>query len=128
MSTCGGDGGSSEGANNSGSSTDTSTPSQPQYSEPTKDVVDANALGFYDYDAMSSTRAIRSVLTGSFQGMVQFAQAQVVDSNSSTNGANHKWSMLTPNTNLILSYLKPKNLAVLANEKFRSFTFVEGHI
>jgi hypothetical protein len=60
---CGGDGGSSEGVNNSGSSTDTTIPSQPQYPEPTKDVVDANALGFYD--AMSSTRAIRSALTGS---------------------------------------------------------------
>lgn len=79
LSACGGGGGSSEGANNSGSSTDTTTPSQPQYLEPTKDVVDGNALGFYDYDAMSSTRTIRSDLTGSFQGMVQFAQAHVVD-------------------------------------------------
>jgi hypothetical protein len=34
---------------------------------------------------------------------------------SCTNGANRKWSMLTPNTHLILSYLKPKNLAVLVN-------------
>ena len=34
---------------------------------------------------------------------------------SCTNGANQKWSMLVPNNNLLLSYLKPKNLAVLAN-------------
>ncbi|HEX5381247.1 MAG TPA: hypothetical protein VFW61_03270 [Acinetobacter sp.] len=34
---------------------------------------------------------------------------------SCTNGANRKWGMLTLNTHLILSYLKPKNLAVLVN-------------
>ncbi|MHA3892439.1 M66 family metalloprotease [Acinetobacter sp. GXMZU3951] len=32
-----------------------------------------------------------------------------------TNGANQKWTMLLPNNNLILSYLKPKNLLLLVH-------------
>ena len=80
LSACGGGGGDSAGggSKNPDSSVDTA-PSEPVYPEPTKDVLDEETLGFYDYDATSATRVIRSNLTGSFQGMVQFAQAHVVD-------------------------------------------------
>ncbi|PJG42889.1 glycosyl transferase [Acinetobacter tandoii] len=77
---CGGGGGDSAGGgtSNPDSSIDT-TPNQPLYPEPSKDVLDEETLGFYDYDANSSTRVIRSDLTGTLQAMVQFAQAHVVD-------------------------------------------------
>lgn len=80
LSACGGGGGDSSGGSTSNpdSSIDT-TPSQPLYPEPSKDVLDEETLGFYDYDANSSTRVIRSDLTGTLQAMVQFAQAHVVD-------------------------------------------------
>jgi hypothetical protein len=49
------------------------------YPEPSKDIFAENTIGFYDNDASGATRQIRNDLTGSFQGMVQFAQNHTVD-------------------------------------------------
>jgi hypothetical protein len=49
------------------------------YLEPKKGQFSENTIGFYDNDASGATREIRNDLTGSFQGMIQFAQNHTVD-------------------------------------------------
>ncbi len=51
------------------------------YPEPTQDVINQSALGFYDYNANSESREVRNDLEGDFQAMIQFAQGHVVDPN-----------------------------------------------
>ena len=89
LAACGG-GGDGEAAGNSNQENPTplEIPQQPPvgnvanpYPEPTQDVINQSALGFYDYNANSESREVRNDLEGDFQAMIQFAQGHVVDPN-----------------------------------------------
>jgi len=85
LTACGG-GGNSGGSESSGDNTigagSTDNPAPPvaeKYPEPTKDVIDDNVLGFYDYDKLGQPRSLRNDLNGSFAAMIQFGQSHVVN-------------------------------------------------
>ncbi|WP_312103987.1 M66 family metalloprotease [Acinetobacter venetianus] len=85
LTACGG-GGNSGGSESSGDNTigtgSTENPAPPvaeKYPEPTKDVIDDNVLGFYDYDKLGQPRSLRNDLNGSFAAMIQFGQSHVVN-------------------------------------------------
>ncbi len=85
LTACGG-GGNSGGSEPSGDNTigtgSTENPAPPvaeKYPEPTKDVIDDNVLGFYDYDKLGQPRSLRNDLNGSFSAMIQFGQSHVVN-------------------------------------------------
>ena len=84
----GGGGGDAAGNSNQENPTPLEIPQQPPvgnvanpYPEPTQDVINQSALGFYDYNANSESREVRNDLEGDFQAMIQFAQGHVVDPN-----------------------------------------------
>lgn len=59
-----------------------------------------DALGFYDVDAKGASRAVRSDLSGSLQGMIQFAQSHVVDPQG--NAAKEMPDVVTHRQSLVL--------------------------
>lgn len=85
LTACGGggnSGGSEPSRDNTIGTGSTENPAPPvaeKYPEPTKDVIDDNVLGFYDYDKLGQPRSLRNDLNGSFAAMIQFGQSHVVN-------------------------------------------------
>ncbi len=74
------------------------------YPEPTQDVINQSALGFYDYNANSESREVRNDLEGDFQAMIQFAQGHVVDPNG--NEAKKMPRLTAEKRSIIIGYTK----------------------
>ena len=112
LAACGGGGdGDAAGNSNQENPTPLEIPQQPPvgnvanpYPEPTQDVINQSALGFYDYNANSESREVRNDLEGDFQAMIQFAQGHVVDPNG--NEAKKMPRLTAKKRSIIIGYTK----------------------